>query len=70
MGPLDVCQRIRKITERPHTLEFRLLYDKEREVWLGELDARLLDLAYDRLVAADGASPADVLRKLAELMEV
>lgn len=73
--PFDGYQarrRIAELTQRPEFIEFRLLYDKERAVWLGEQDARLGRSEDERTrmmhVAAEGVTPAEVLRKLAEML--
>jgi hypothetical protein len=64
---IGIRNRIRDLTRGPTRMEFRLFHDKERDIWLGEIDTRLIDdLVY---VAAEGATPSEVLRKLAEMME-
>ena len=69
----EARRRIAELTKRPEFIEFRLLYDNERAVWLGERDTRLGIGEDERTrmmhVAAEGATPAEVLRKLAEMLE-
>jgi hypothetical protein len=69
MERLHVCQRIRILRRGPESLEFYLLYDKERELWLGQKD-RWADLNDGTpIIGAEGATPAEVLRKLADMLD-
>jgi hypothetical protein len=63
---IGIRNRIRDLTRGPTRMEFRLFHDKESDTWLGEVDSRLSDDVY---IAAEGATPAEVLKKLAEMME-
>ena len=61
-GP--IIARIEQLRKGPETLHFELTFDKENGVWLGR--QRWSD---GPARTAEGATPAEVLRKLADKLE-
>lgn len=63
----SIRKRIQDLQRGPERLDFVLVHDKERGVWLAEQEYWTADQGEP--IAAEGATPSEVLRKLAELME-
>lgn len=65
-----IHRRIAELTRGPDKQGFELFYDHVHNVWLGRRDrwARLEEEGAPQ-IAAEGATPSEVLRKLAELLE-
>lgn len=66
-----IRKRIADLQRGPKRLDLVIVHDQERNVWLGEQEWWSDDQREDRPQppAAEGATPAEVLRKLAEMLE-
>ena len=66
-----IRKRIADLQRGPERLDLVLVHDKERGIWLGEQEWWSDDQREDRPQppAAEGATPSEVLRKLAEMLE-
>lgn len=70
-----ISKRIDVLMAGPKRVGFNIVYDDANGIWLGRVSATTWSLIneapddrkYD--IAAEGATPAEVLRKLAEMLE-
>jgi hypothetical protein len=73
----DIVKRFNALKMGPKHIGFDIVYDEANKIWLGKAMATIWSLdnestddrAERRSIAAFGAAPAEVLRKLAALVE-